>query len=118
MDRANALNSITMEITGMQIGFDAIVSLISALIGAVTVWYSLKNKVAIQQVVLENLTSDMEELKSDKKEAQNQLHKRINDLKNQVEFNREKNDASLSDLKIEMREMELRIIQAIQTLKK
>tara|TARA_B100001094_G_scaffold253739_1_gene252269 strand:+ start:1851 stop:2174 length:324 start_codon:yes stop_codon:yes gene_type:complete len=107
-----------MEVTGMQIGFDALVSLISALIGALTVWYSLKNKVAIQQVILENLTSDMEELKSDKKEAQNQLHKRINDLKSQVESNREKNDASLSDLKIEMREMELRIIQAIQTLKK
>ena len=53
-----------MEITSMQIGFDALVSLLSALIGALTVWYSLKNKVSIQQVVLENLRKDMEEIKA------------------------------------------------------
>ena len=102
----------------MQIGFDALVSLLSALIGALTVWFSLKNKVAIQQVVLDNLSRDMEEIKSNKKEAQVLVHKRIDDLKKQVEDNRSKNEASISELKAEMGQMELRIIQAIHATKK
>jgi hypothetical protein len=107
-----------MEITSMQIGFDALVSLLSALIGALTVWFSLKNKVAIQQVVLDNLSRDMEEIKSNKKESQVLVHKRIDDLKKQVEDNRSKNEASISELKAEMGQMELRIIQAIHATKK
>ena len=102
----------------MQIGFDALVSLLSALIGALTVWFSLKNKVAIQQVVLDNLSKDMEEIKSNKKESQVLVHKRIDDLKKQVEDNRSKNEASISELKAEMGQMELRIIQAIHATKK
>ncbi len=102
----------------MQIGFDALVSLLSALIGALTVWFSLKNKVAIQQVVLDNLSRDMEEIKSNKKESQVLVHKRIDDLKKQVEDNRSKNEASISELKAEMGQMELRIIQAIHATKK
>jgi hypothetical protein len=101
-----------------QIGFDAVVSLLSALTGALTVWYSLKGKVEIQRVVLDNLISDMEEVKIHKKEGHIQLHKRIDDLKGQVERNREKNDASLAELKTEMGAMELRIIQAIHANKK
>ena len=46
------------------------------------------------------------------------MHKRIDDLKGQVERNREKNDASLLELKTEMGAMELRIIQAIHAIKK
>ncbi len=107
-----------MEVTGFQIGFDALISLLSAVIGALTVWYSLKGKVEIQQVVLENLSSDMEEVKSHKKEGHAILHKRIDDLKNQVDKNREKNDESLGELKKEMGAMELRIIQAIHAIKK
>jgi hypothetical protein len=43
------------------------------------------------------------------------LHKRIDDLKTQVERNREKNDKSLADLKAEMGQMEIRIINAINS---
>ncbi len=107
-----------MGITGFQIGFDALISLLSAVIGALTVWYSLKGKVEIQQVILENLSSDMEEMKSHKKEGNTILHNRIDDLKNQVDKNREKNDDSLSNLKKEMGAMEIRIIQAIHAIKK
>ena len=32
-----------MEVTGMQIGFDALLSLISGIVGALTVWYTLKS---------------------------------------------------------------------------
>jgi hypothetical protein len=76
--------------TGFQIGFDALISLLSAVTGALTVWYSLKGKVEIQQVILNNLMQDMEEVKTHKKEGHTQLHKRIDDLKGQVERNREK----------------------------
>ena len=60
----------------------------------------------------------MEEIKTHKREGHTQLHKRIDDLKGQVERNREKNDESLGELKKEMGAMELRIIQAIHAVKK
>ena len=104
--------------TGFQIGLDALISLLSAVAGALAVWYSLKGKVEIQQVVLNNLIADMEEIKTHKKEGHTQLHKRIDDLKGQVERNREKNDQALADIKAEMGQMEIRIIQAIHAIKK
>jgi len=107
-----------MELSGMQIGFGALVSLLSAVVGALTVWFSLKNKVEIQQVILRNLTTDMEEVKTNRKEGQATMHKRIDVLKGQVELNREKSNESLSDIKTEMKDMELRIIQAIHDIKK
>jgi soluble cytochrome b562 len=65
-----------MEITGFQIGFDALISLLSAVVGALTVWYSLKGKVEIQQVVLDNLASDMDDIKTHKKEGNILLQRR------------------------------------------
>ena len=60
-----------MEISSMQVGFDALLSILSALVGALTVWFTLKNKVAIQQMVLDNLSKDMLEVKA--------IHKRSSD---------------------------------------
>jgi gas vesicle protein len=54
-------------------------------------------------------------MKTDKKDNLKLLHKRIDDLKTQVERNREKNDKSLADLKSEMQAMEIRIINAINS---
>lgn len=103
---------------GLTIGFEALISLLSAIVGALTVWYNLKGKVSIQQVVLDNIIADMTELKEAKKEGQDRLHKRVDDLKKQVEKNREKNEEALADIKkdladvkTEMGAMELRIIQ-------
>ena len=103
---------------GLTIGFEALISLLSAIVGALTVWYNLKGKVSIQQVVLDNIIADMTELKDSKKEGQDRLHKRVDDLKKQVEKNREKNEEALADIKkdladvkTEMGAMELRIIQ-------
>ena len=106
-----------MEISSLQVGLDALFVLIGSLSGAMTVWYTLKGKVEIQRVILDNLVADMEELKQNKKEAQVTLHKRIDDLKSQVEDNRSKNEASISELKTEMGQMELRIINAIHASK-
>ena len=54
-------------------------------------------------------------MKVEKKDNHTLLHNRIDDLKKQVERNREKNDQSLSDLKSEMGKMEIRIIHAINS---
>ena len=102
-----------MEVSSLQIGFDALVSILSALVGALTVWFTLKNKVAIQQIVLENLQKEIVDLKSDKKDNNQLLHKRIDELSSKVDNNRERNDQALADIVKEMAAMELRIIQAI-----
>jgi gas vesicle protein len=85
-----------MEVSSLQIGFDALIALLVSVTGALGVWYSLKGKVTIQQIL-------------------KLLHKRIDDLKTQVERNREKNDQALADLKSEMGQMEIRIINAINS---
>lgn len=102
-----------MEVSSLQIGFDALVSILSALVGALTVWFTLKNKVAIQQIVLENLQKEIVDLKSEKKDNNQLLHKRIDELSSKVDNNRERNDQALADIVKEMAAMELRIIQAI-----
>jgi len=104
-----------MEVSSLQIGFDALVALLVSITGALGVWYSLKGKVTIQQMTLDGLEKDLEEMKVDKKDNHTLLHKRIDDLKKQVERNREKNDKSLADLKAEMGQMEIRIINAINS---
>lgn len=104
-----------MEVSSLQIGFDALVALLVSITGALGVWYSLKGKVTIQQMTLDSLAKDLEEMKVDKKDNQTLLHKRIDDLKKQVERNREKNDKALADLKAEMGQMEIRIINAINS---
>ena len=52
-------------------------------------------------------------MKTSMKDKLEALVKRIDDLKKQVEDNRSKHEESISDLKAEMGQMELRIINAI-----
>ena len=95
-----------MEISSMQVGFDALLSILSALVGALTVWFTLKNKVAIQQMVLNNLSKDVDV-----------VHKRIDDVKDKVEVNREKQEKSIADLRDDMAKMKIEIIEAIHAIK-
>ncbi len=104
-----------MEVSSLQIGFDALIALLVSVTGALGVWYTLKGKVTIQQITLDSLEKDLDEMKVDKKDNHTLLHKRIDDLKKQVERNREKNDQALSDIKAEMGQMEIRIINAINS---
>jgi len=90
----------------MQVGFDALLSILSALVGALTVWFTLKNKVAIQQMVLDNLQKDL-----------TVIHKRVDDLKDKVESNREKQEKSITDLRDDMAKMKIEIIEAIHAIK-
>ena len=95
-----------MEISSIQVGFDALLSILSALVGALTVWFTLKNKVAIQQMVLDNLSKDV-----------SVVHKRIDDVKDKVEINREKQEKSIADLRDDMAKMKIEIIEAIHAIK-
>ena len=95
-----------MEISNMQVGFDALLSILSALVGALTDWFTLKNKVAIQQMVLDNLQKDL-----------TVIHKRVDDLKDKVESNREKQEKSITDLRDDMAKMKIEIIEAIHAIK-
>jgi len=97
-----------MDVTGLQIGFDALLSILSALVGALTVWFTLKNKVTIQQLLLDRLSKEVDE----------RLHKRIDDLKTKVEVNREKNDQAINQLREDMAQMKVDIIEAIHAIKK
>ena len=97
-----------MDVTGLQIGFDALLSILSALVGALTVWFTLKNKVTIQQLLLDRLSKEVDE----------RLHKRIDDLKVKVEVNREKNDQAINQLREDMAQMKVDIIEAIHAIKK
>ena len=97
-----------MDVTGLQIGFDALLSILSAFLGAVTVWFTLKNKVTIQQLLLDSLS----------KEVNERLHKRIDDLKVKVEVNREKNDQAINQLREDMAQMKVDIIEAIHAIRK
>ena len=90
----------------MQVGFDALLSILSALVGALTVWFTLKNKVAIQQMVLDNLSKDV-----------SVIHKRIDDVKDKVESNREKQEKSITDIRDDMAKMKIEIIEAIHAIK-
>ncbi len=102
-----------MEVSSLQIGLDALIALLVSLAGGLGVWHTLKGRVAIQQITLDSLTKDIDEIKQNKKESNLLLHKRIDDLKNQVSRNREISNESLAELKTEMQAMELRIIKAI-----
>ena len=97
-----------MDVTGLQIGFDALLSILSAFVGALTVWFTLKNKVTIQQLLLDRLSKEVDE----------RLHKRIDDLKVKVEVNREKNDQAINQLREDMAQMKVDIIEAIHAIRK
>jgi len=106
-----------MDVSGLQIGFDALIALLVSVAGALGVWHGLKGKVGIQQLILDNLTESLKAIVEDKKEAHERLHKRIDDLKTKVETNREKNDQSIAQLRDDMAKMKIEIIQAIHDLK-
>jgi uncharacterized protein YlxW (UPF0749 family) len=107
-----------MDVTGLQIGFDTFIALVVSLLGAAGVWYTLKGKVAIQQLILTNLENDLSELKSDKKESKERLHKRIDELQEKVDANREKNEQSIAQLRDDMAKMKIEIIEAIHEIKR
>lgn len=106
-----------MDVSGLQIGLDALIALLVSITGALGVWHGLKGKVGIQQLILDNLTESLKSVVEDKKEAHERLHKRIDDLKTKVETNREKNDQSIAQLREDMAQMKIDIIEAIHDIK-
>jgi hypothetical protein len=106
-----------VEINSITIGLGALISLLSGIIGAVGFWYKVKNKVDLLEVKQDSINKDHAELKTTAEKADDIIHNRIENLKQQVESNRARHDESITELKSEMSQMELRIIQAIHELK-
>ena len=107
-----------MNVSDMQIGLDVLIGVLSAAAGALTIWYTLKNKVQIQQLLIDQNTQDVVELKAASKDMCNRLHNRVDSLKVTVEANREKNDTTVIAMRADMNSMEMRIIQEIHKIKK
>jgi len=107
-----------MNVSEMQIGLDVLIGVLSAAAGALTIWYTLKNKVQIQQLLIDQNTQDVAELKAASKDMCNRLHNRVDSLKGVVESNREKSDTTFAGIKADMSAMEMRIIQEIHKLQK
>lgn len=106
-----------MEVNSITIGLGALISLLSGIIGAVGFWFKVKNKVDVLEVKQTTINKDHDELKTSAEKADDIIHNRIENLKQQVESNRARHDDSITELKSEMSNMELRIIQAIHDLK-
>jgi len=90
---------------GFSISLEIFIGLTSGVISAVGVWFKLKSTVEIQKIMLENVEHDI-----------NLVNDRVTRLKTTVEANREKNEGSLTELKKEINEMEIRIIKAIHEI--
>ena len=85
---------------------------------AVGVWFKLKATVNIQAKDINNLHSEMKELKSENNEGNKLIHKRIDSQRDLIEKNRENSDSGISLMTANMNAMELRIIKAIHDIKK
>jgi chaperonin cofactor prefoldin len=96
-----------MEAEGLTFGLNAIVSILFAGAGALGFWYTIKGSVNILEQRVKTLEAN------DKV-----LHKRVENLKEEVKENREKSDTSISEITEKMQAMELRIITAIHELGK
>jgi hypothetical protein len=90
---------------GLSISLEIFIGLTSGIVSALGVWFKLKSTVEIQKIMLDNVEHDI-----------NLVNDRITRLKTTVEANREKNEGSLTELKKEINEMEIRIIKAIHEI--
>jgi hypothetical protein len=91
---------------GFSISLEIFIGLASGIVSALGVWFKLKSTVEIQKMMLDNVDHDI-----------SLINDRITRLKIIVEANREKNEGSLTELKKEINEMEIRIIKAIHEIK-
>jgi hypothetical protein len=89
----------------LSISLEIFIGLTSGIVSALGVWFKLKSTVEIQKIMLDNVEHDI-----------NLVNDRITRLKTTVEANREKNEGSLTELKKEINEMEIRIIKAIHEI--
>tara|TARA_R110001606_G_scaffold330726_1_gene478395 strand:- start:68 stop:391 length:324 start_codon:yes stop_codon:yes gene_type:complete len=106
-----------VEYTSVTFGLEVLISVIFGAGGALAVWFKLKANVNIQEIEIINLQTELIDMKSEKKDAHKQLHKRVDDLKIIVEKNRENSANGINAMTANMNAMELRIIKAIHEIK-
>jgi|TARA_R110000787_G_scaffold238999_1_gene345176 uncharacterized membrane protein (DUF106 family) len=107
-----------MEETGISFTLTTLISIVIGIASAVGVWFKLKATVNIQAKDINTLHSEMKELKSENREDNKLIHKRIDSQKELIEKNRENSDNGINLMTANMNAMELRIIKAIHDIKK
>ena len=107
-----------MEETGISFTLTTLISIVIGIASAVGVWFKLKATVDIQAKDINTLHSEMKELKSENREDNKLIHKRIDSQKELIEKNRENSDNGINLMTANMNAMELRIIKAIHDIKK
>ena len=107
-----------MEETGISFTLTTLISIVIGIASAVGVWFKLKATVNIQAKDITTLHSEMKELKSENREDNKLIHKRIDSQKELIEKNRENSDNGINLMTANMNAMELRIIKAIHDIKK
>lgn len=107
-----------MEETGISFTLTTLISIVIGIGSAVGVWFKLKATVNIQAKDINTLHSEMKELKSENREDNKLIHKRIDSQKELIEKNRENSDNGINLMTANMNAMELRIIKAIHDIKK
>jgi hypothetical protein len=95
-----------MEAEGITLGLNALISIGCAAGGAFAFWFKIKGSVSL----LSQRANTLED-------SNKILHKRLDNLKDEVKENRDKSDTAISDITSKMQAMELRIITAIHELK-
>jgi len=106
-----------MDYNSITFGLDVLISVIFGAGGALAVWFKLKGTVNILSIEMNNLKTELSEIKEEKKDNNKQIHNRIDSLKVVVEKNRENSDNGINAMTANMNAMELRIIKAIHDIK-
>jgi gas vesicle protein len=91
---------------GATISIEILIAVTSGIVSALGVWFKLKSTVEMHKLMIDNIKHDCDI-----------FNERVTKLKSTVEANREKNENSLSELKKEINDMEIRIIKAIHDIK-
>lgn len=106
-----------MDYSQINFGIDALVSIVFGASGAIGVWFTLKGKVDILKVEMDNLnlkaSAEIKELKNQIAEAD----KEIKDLHRLIESNKNANEVAMSGIKELILQMKIDIIQEIHAKK-
>ena len=106
-----------MDYSQINFGMDAIVSVVFGAGGAIGVWFTLKGRVDILKVEMDNLnlkaSAEINDLKKDISEAD----KERRELHKLVENNKNANEVAMSGIKELILQMKIDIIQEIHAKK-
>lgn len=104
------------ELTDMQIGLDALIGVSSGIVGAVGAYVKLKSRIDLEGAKNNEQEKEIQDLRERKKEMNQALHKRIDDIKGEFHDLQKEVHQGHQKLETNMAQMELRIVREIQKM--